>query len=129
MSKSNDTLIIKEYSATKHINDPVKTENSEVSTENLNGVLNSEKVKSSSTTDEVTDSDKTNLEFTRANIESISNYVNIVDSDQENNLDMFCYNRSQDTFLGVPYNIASSSLLKGSIGSRTGQLGSVTSSM
>jgi len=26
-------------------------------------------------------------------------------------LDMFCYNRSQDTFLGVPYNIASSSLL------------------
>ena len=26
-------------------------------------------------------------------------------------LDMFCYNRSQDTFLGVPYNIASSALL------------------
>jgi dihydrofolate reductase / thymidylate synthase len=26
-------------------------------------------------------------------------------------LDMFCYNRSQDAFLGVPYNIASSSLL------------------
>ena len=26
-------------------------------------------------------------------------------------LDMFCYNRSQDTLLGVPYNIASSSLL------------------
>lgn len=26
-------------------------------------------------------------------------------------LDMFCYNRSQDLFLGVPYNIASSSLL------------------
>jgi thymidylate synthase len=24
---------------------------------------------------------------------------------------MFCFNRSQDTFLGVPYNIASSSLL------------------
>jgi len=30
---------------------------------------------------------------------------------QDNYLDMFCYNRSQDTFLGVPYNIASSSLL------------------
>ena len=29
----------------------------------------------------------------------------------EDYLDMFCYNRSQDTFLGVPYNIASSSLL------------------
>lgn len=26
-------------------------------------------------------------------------------------LDMFCYNRSQDLFLGVPYNIASSSIL------------------
>jgi thymidylate synthase len=26
-------------------------------------------------------------------------------------LDMFCYNRSQDSFLGVPFNIASSSLL------------------
>ena len=30
---------------------------------------------------------------------------------QNDNLDMFCYNRSQDSFLGVPYNIASSSML------------------
>lgn len=30
---------------------------------------------------------------------------------EEEYLDMFCFNRSQDTFLGVPYNIASSSLL------------------
>ena len=30
---------------------------------------------------------------------------------QNEYLDMFCYNRSQDTFLGVPYNIASSALL------------------
>jgi thymidylate synthase/dihydrofolate reductase len=30
---------------------------------------------------------------------------------QDNFLDMFCYNRSQDAFLGVPFNIASSSLL------------------
>lgn len=29
----------------------------------------------------------------------------------ENYLDMFCYNRSQDVFLGTPFNIASSSLL------------------
>jgi dihydrofolate reductase/thymidylate synthase len=31
--------------------------------------------------------------------------------DSNNNLDMFCYNRSQDIFHGVPFNIASSSLL------------------
>lgn len=30
---------------------------------------------------------------------------------EDSYLDMFCFNRSQDTFLGVPYNIASSSLL------------------
>ena len=30
---------------------------------------------------------------------------------EEDFLDMFCYNRSQDAFLGVPFNIASSSLL------------------
>lgn len=29
----------------------------------------------------------------------------------ENNLDMYCYNRSQDLFLGTPFNIASSALL------------------
>ena len=32
-----------------------------------------------------------------------------------NYLDMFCFNRSQDTFLGVPYNIASSALLLHSV--------------
>ena len=32
---------------------------------------------------------------------------------------MFCFNRSQDTFLGVPYNIASSSLLLTVISSLT----------
>ncbi len=37
-------------------------------------------------------------------------------------LDMFCYNRSQDTFLGVPYNIASSSLLLMLISKLTGKI-------
>jgi dihydrofolate reductase/thymidylate synthase len=36
-------------------------------------------------------------------------------------LDMFCYNRSQDTFLGTPYNIASSALLLMIIAQLTGK--------
>jgi dihydrofolate reductase / thymidylate synthase len=36
-------------------------------------------------------------------------------------LDMFCFNRSQDTFLGVPYNIASSSLLLMVVSKLTGK--------
>ena len=39
-----------------------------------------------------------------------------------NYLDMFCFNRSQDTFLGVPYNIASSSLLLIIIGKLTDKI-------
>lgn len=35
-------------------------------------------------------------------------------------IDMICYNRSQDLFLGVPYNIASSSLLLMVVGKLTG---------
>ena len=41
---------------------------------------------------------------------------------EEEYLDMFCYNRSQDTFLGVPYNIASSSLLLMVVAKLTGKL-------
>ena len=37
-------------------------------------------------------------------------------------LDMFCFNRSQDTFLGVPYNIASSSLLLMVVAKITGKI-------
>lgn len=39
---------------------------------------------------------------------------------QDGFLDMFCYNRSQDFFLGVPFNIASSSLLQTIIAKVTG---------
>lgn len=35
-------------------------------------------------------------------------------------LDMFCYNRSSDLFLGLPFNIASSSLLLSIIATKTG---------
>lgn len=38
---------------------------------------------------------------------------------QDNYLDLFCYNRSQDTFLGVPYNISSTSLLLMLVGKLT----------
>jgi thymidylate synthase/dihydrofolate reductase len=37
----------------------------------------------------------------------------------EENLDMFCFNRSQDIFLGVPFNIASSALLLMVVGKLT----------
>ena len=40
---------------------------------------------------------------------------------QNDYLDMFCYNRSQDFFLGVPYNIASSSLLLMTVAKLTGK--------
>ncbi len=38
---------------------------------------------------------------------------------EDNYLDMSCYNRSQDIFLGVPYNIASSSLLLSTVSTLT----------
>lgn len=41
---------------------------------------------------------------------------------QNNFLDMFCYNRSQDIFLGVPFNIASSSLLLMVVSELTGKI-------
>lgn len=39
----------------------------------------------------------------------------------ENNLDMYCFNRSQDMFLGVPFNIASSALLLMVVAQLTGK--------
>lgn len=39
---------------------------------------------------------------------------------EDNFLDMFCYNRSQDLFLGVPFNIASSALLLTIVANMTG---------
>jgi thymidylate synthase len=41
---------------------------------------------------------------------------------QDGFLDMFCYNRSQDAFLGVPFNIASSSLLLMIVAKLTGKV-------
>jgi len=41
---------------------------------------------------------------------------------QDGYLDMFCYNRSQDAFLGVPFNIASSSLLLMVVAKLTGKV-------
>jgi len=41
---------------------------------------------------------------------------------RNNYLDMFCFNRSQDTFLGVPYNIASSALLLMSVAKLSGTI-------
>jgi dihydrofolate reductase/thymidylate synthase len=41
---------------------------------------------------------------------------------EEDFLDMFCYNRSQDAFLGIPFNIASSSLLLMTIAKLTSKI-------
>ena len=41
---------------------------------------------------------------------------------QDGYVDMLCYNRSQDAFLGVPFNIASSSLLLMVVGQLTGKV-------
>jgi hypothetical protein len=69
MSDSNDTLIIKEATVTP------KT-------------AYVDEVKSSNTPDGDT---PLNLEFNRANIEALGNHINLVDSDEDSKVDMFCY--------------------------------------
>ena len=78
MSNANDTFIINETSVTKTV--PLEL----ASTKDEN---KGDEVKSS-----------TNLEFNRSNIEANKEYVNLVDSDEENKLDMFCYVKCDDSY-------------------------------
>lgn len=83
MSNSNDTFIIKEATDSVHC-----------ATENVNEVKSSDEAKSSETHDDngYSKTGQTdNLVFNRTNIESLGNQINLVDSDEENKLDMFCY--------------------------------------
>ena len=77
MSNANDTFIINETSVTKTV--PLEL----TSTKDEN---KGDEVKSSN-----------NLEFNRSNIEANKEYVNLVDSDEENKLDMFCYVKCDDS--------------------------------
>lgn len=90
MSISNDNMIMKESNADTHDQNPVKI----VSTEdkNVNEVLSSVEVLSSNTSTEVSTSNtETKQDFTRSNITTLGNLVHLVDSDDDNKLDMFCY--------------------------------------
>jgi hypothetical protein len=102
MSDSNDTLIINETMETTPgsvSNDTVQSTN-----ENVDEAKPSVEAKTSKTPIPEDDSstaaeptppgepvDPENLVFNRANVESLGNHVHLVDSDEENKLDMFCY--------------------------------------
>jgi hypothetical protein len=90
MSDSNDTLIIKETTEVlpKTVSDKNAT-SVENATEHLNEATSSETP--TPTGDSPIVDDIVNLEFNRENIEALGNHVHLVDSDEENKLDMFCY--------------------------------------
>jgi hypothetical protein len=99
MSDSNDTLIIKEATENKPDTAPVKP----ASILNRDVTKNVKEAKTSKTTTPDGDSvpvevvNPENLEFNRANIEAMGNHIHLVDSDEDNKLDMFCYVKCSDT--------------------------------
>lgn len=96
MSNSNDTLIMEESNAVMHPKDPVENVSVQVTDENVSEASSSVEVPSSETSTDVSDP-HTKLEFNRANVEAQGNHVHLVDSDEDNKLDMFCYVRCSET--------------------------------
>ena len=98
MSNSNDTMINNEATEPQPTtaSEPAAVE---TASENVNEALSSDEAKSSTTPtpDETSDEDTLNLEFNRANIEALGSLVHLVDSDEDNNLDMFCYVKCDET--------------------------------
>jgi len=98
MSTSNDTLIIPETMENTPDSVPVKTVVGEKAmNENVDEAQSSIEARPSETPTPVADKDEkvltdnTPKEFTRANVEALGSLVHLVDSDEENKLDMFCY--------------------------------------
>ena len=92
MSDSNDTLIIKEVTVTTPVKTSVETATAneivdEVKTSGETKI--SETPKQENECDVVVDSES--LVFNRANIEALGNHIHLVDSDEDTNVDMFCY--------------------------------------
>lgn len=87
MSNSNDTLINKDATENTPTTAPVDTVQD--ATEHVSEAKSSEEAPSSTTNDETNVG--ANLEFNRANVESLGNHIHLVDSDEESKLDMFCY--------------------------------------
>lgn len=92
MSISNDNLIIKETSETVQSVVSCGTA-SEDASEDVNEVNTSGETKISDTNNL---DGEVNMEFNRTNIEAFGNYINLVDTDEENKLDMFCYVKCND---------------------------------
>lgn len=95
MSTSNDTKIIPETIENTHESVPGKTAvNQETANENVNEAQPSVEAEFSKTPTPVADKvlvNNTPQEFNRANVEALGSLVHLVDSDEENKLDMFCY--------------------------------------
>lgn len=95
MSTSNDTKIISETMENAPESVPVKAVvNQETANEDVNEAESSVEAESSKTPTPVAGNvitDNTPQEFNRANVEALGNLVHLVDSDEENKLDMFCY--------------------------------------
>ena len=95
MSTSNDTKIISETMENTLESVPVKSVvTQETANENVNEAQSSVEAESSKTATPVADNvlaDNTPQEFNRANVEALGSLVHLVDSDEDNKLDMFCY--------------------------------------
>lgn len=90
MSNSNDDVIIGDFSVDTQVNNPVEKVTGRVTYDN--------DVKSSNTNTEFSSSNsKTNCELTRDSIMSLGDLIHLVDSDEKNNLDMFCYTKCSGT--------------------------------
>jgi hypothetical protein len=100
MSNSNDTFIIKETmennpttasveqaSVSVHANENVN----EASSSGEATPSNASNTENNSSLPEEVVPEPLSLEFNRANIEALGNHINLVDTDEDSNVDMFCY--------------------------------------